>query len=136
MSIDYVMCVITDPEHNEYVTIAKNRPEFLAGKTTFVGGKVEKDEGVTEAMIREAKEECGLDIDPTLIGYIFGHQYIVFVFKAVVDNIYDAVTMEDEQIKVYTKEELILAPDSALADNVKSIIHFANGNQITFEIHQ
>ena len=134
--INYVMCVITDPNHNEYVMITKNRPEFLKGKTTFVGGKVEKGEGVIDAMVRETKEECGLDIDPIQIGYIFGHEYTVFVFKAVVDNILEADTMEDEKISIYTKDELILAPDNALADNVKAIIHFANGDQKCFEIYQ
>jgi 8-oxo-dGTP pyrophosphatase MutT (NUDIX family) len=136
MSISYVMSVITDPSHEEYVMISKNRPEFLKGKTTFVGGKVEKGETIVAAMIREASEECNLDIEPQLFGYIFGEDYTVFVFKAVVDNIYEAVTMEDEKITVYSKEEIVMAPDHALADNVKSIIHFANGNQKTFEIYQ
>ena len=132
----YVMSVITDPSHEEYVMISKNRPEFLKGKTTFVGGKVEFGEKVVDAMVREAKEECDLDIEPVMIGNIHGKDYTVFVFKAVVNNIHDAITVEDEKITVYSKEEIIMAPDYALADNVKSIIHFANGNQKTFDIYQ
>lgn len=136
MIMTYVMSVITEPSHEEYVMISKNRPEFLKGKTTFVGGKVEKGETIVAAMIREAKEECNLDIEPQLFGYIFSEDYTVFVFKSVVENIYDAVTMEDEKITVYSKEEIVMAPDQSLADNVKSILHFANGDQKTFEIYQ
>ena len=136
MQIEYVMSVITDPNHSEYVMIAKNRPDFLKGKTTFIGGKVEVNGNIYDAMVREAKEECGLCIDPENIGLILGEDYVVYVFCAVTEHIYEAETMEDEVVRIYTKEEILESSDNVLADNVKAIIHFSNGAQKSFTIRQ
>lgn len=53
---------------------------------TFPGGHIEPGESIVEAVIRETKEETGLDIQqPVLCGVkqfpIEGGRYIVFLFK-------------------------------------------------------
>lgn len=42
--------------------IRKNRPEWMAGRLNAIGGKLEDGESPGEAMVREFREETGLDI--------------------------------------------------------------------------
>lgn len=45
--------------------IRKRRPASQAGKLNGVGGKVEAGESFVDAMVREFREEAGLDTGPT-----------------------------------------------------------------------
>ena len=51
-----------------YVLISnrKNRSQF-SGFWEFPGGKVEKQESLTEALLRETKEELGLDLNSSCV---------------------------------------------------------------------
>ncbi|MGS0826265.1 8-oxo-dGTP diphosphatase MutT [Shewanella sp. 0m-8] len=53
-------------DKNQRILLAK-RPEHLhqGGKWEFPGGKVEKSETTSEALIRELKEEVNLDVNAT-----------------------------------------------------------------------
>jgi len=56
--------------HNERILIAQRRgPENLAGKWEFPGGKIENNETAQECLIREMKEEFGID---AVVGEFFG----------------------------------------------------------------
>ena len=44
------------------VMIRKNRPDWQAGKLNGVGGHVEPGENAYQAMVREFKEETGVDV--------------------------------------------------------------------------
>lgn len=66
---------------------------------TLPGGHVERGESITEAVIREMKEETGLDIyEPTLCGVkqfpIDDGRYIVFLYKT--DKFSGEMTSSDE----------------------------------------
>jgi 8-oxo-dGTP diphosphatase len=64
------MVKIKNPKTNQVVVLDKVKKEGREG-LTFPGGKVEEDESLTEAVIREAKEETNLDIsNPILVGTI------------------------------------------------------------------
>lgn len=64
------MVKIKNPKTNQVVILDKVKKEGREG-LTFPGGKVEEDESLTEAVIREAKEETNLDIsNPILVGTI------------------------------------------------------------------
>ena len=46
-----------------YLAARRTRPAWAAGRWEFPGGKVEAGEGETQALIREIREELGVDIE-------------------------------------------------------------------------
>ena len=55
-----VNCIIV--KNNKLLLVQQNRPKEVKGKWSIPGGKVEKGETFEEAIIREVKEETGLDV--------------------------------------------------------------------------
>ena len=77
-----VLCLIEDGNK----ILLQNRVKGDWKGYTLPGGHVEKDESFVDAVIREMKEETGLDIkNPTLVGVkqfpIKYGRYVVFLFK-------------------------------------------------------
>ena len=78
------MCMIYDDEGR---ILVQNRLAKDWGGVTFPGGHVEKDESFYESVIREVKEETGLDIEcPQICGIKNWHvkrdvRYIVLFYK-------------------------------------------------------
>lgn len=60
--IDIVYALITSPDKSR-VLMVKNRDKDKRDKWTLPGGTVEAGETLVQALIREAKEEAGVDID-------------------------------------------------------------------------
>lgn len=76
------LCLI----YKEDKILLQNRKKNDWKGYTFPGGHIEKDESIVASVIREVKEETGLDIrNPQLCGVkqfpIEGGRYIVFLFK-------------------------------------------------------
>lgn len=44
--------------------IRKTKPEWMRGMTNGIGGKIEENEIQTDAMVREFREECGIETRP------------------------------------------------------------------------
>ena len=61
MSTKFVLGFMFDPDFNRVALIQKNRPSFMKGKLNGIGGRIEENESEKEAMIREFKEETGVD---------------------------------------------------------------------------
>ncbi|WP_394019016.1 8-oxo-dGTP diphosphatase [Anaerococcus cruorum] len=71
------MIKITNPHTNEVVVLDKVKKEGWEG-LTFPGGKLEENESLMAAAVREAKEETGLDIkNLKFVGFItwLGKEY-------------------------------------------------------------
>lgn len=103
MKIDYVMAVAFDAAHQRLLTIRKNRPARLEGWLNGPGGKCDADEDYTDCMIREFREETGLETkteDWKPLGSWDGEHAHIKVFMYKNDNIHAAKTMEDEEVSV------------------------------------
>lgn len=61
MKVRYVVGFAFDPALQHVLLVLKNRPSWQAGKFNGPGGKIEEDEEPKHAMVREFKEETGLD---------------------------------------------------------------------------
>lgn len=83
------MCMIYDDCDN-YLVLDRTNPDWSG--ITFPGGNVENNESVTDSVIREIKEETGLNIyNPKLCGIKNwidddGNRCVVFLYKT---NEYD-----------------------------------------------
>ncbi len=58
----YVLGFIICSELKTVLLIEKIKPEFQKDSFNGIGGKVEEGEELVDAMVRECKEECDLDI--------------------------------------------------------------------------
>ena len=93
--------------------IRKNRPKWQEGRLNGVGGKVEPGEDYLSAMVREFREETGLDIPPDKWKHVvtyYGPEYEVRFFYTVTDAVNEAVSMTDEHVALYGIGALMGAP--------------------------
>ena len=92
----------------KYLMLHRNVKEndVNEGKWIGVGGHFEADESPEECLIREVKEETGLDVSNAQGGYLFtykrenpgeGDNYFVDVYRFVMD-------ISDEDLKLQTEE--------------------------------
>lgn len=60
-----------NPNSNPKILLGMKKKGFGQGKWNGFGGKVEKNEGIFDAAVREVKEECGLEIlNAKFVGFI------------------------------------------------------------------
>lgn len=122
---EYVAGLLFNPERNKVVLVRKTKPAWQAGYLNAVGGKVEPNEGPLDAMIREFKEETGLEEDINWqAGFTLMREgvYAVHFYTAVSAN-YDMVrTVEEEEIEIHDLSPL---PEN-LIPNLNWIIPMLN----------
>ncbi|ASF15997.1 8-oxo-dGTP diphosphatase MutT [Shewanella xiamenensis] len=93
------------------ILLAK-RPEHLhqGGKWEFPGGKVEQNETVTQALIRELKEEVALNVhssEPFMaLSYDYPDKQVLLDIHTVSDFTGEAQGLEGQQIVWVDKHEL------------------------------
>ena len=98
-----VLCLI----HQNDKYLLQNRVKDDWKGLTLPGGHIEKNESIIDAVIREMKEETGLDIqNPKLCGIkqfpIENGRYIVFLFQT--DEFHGEVTSSEEGEMVWVKK--------------------------------
>ena len=88
----------SDPP-DSVVMVLKKRPTWQAGKLNGVGGRIEKGENATDAMVREFAEEAGLKLrDWNLYCVLHGGDTKVAFFRIFSNSVFAARTMTDEPI--------------------------------------
>ncbi len=117
--MDYVVGIIWDEDFENCVLIRKNRPDWQAGKMNGVGGKIENNEIPLSAMIRECKEESGLDIQYWFeLGSKNVNDGILYYFTAN-SNLGDIQSMTDEVVLVIPRDNI---KDFELVDGLTQIL--------------
>lgn len=100
--ICYVLLVVIDPETGHVVGLRKRRgPEFLRGKLTFPGGKVDEGESIRQAASREMLEETGIAVRPdawTVVNLVDEERYRLITLAATSDQVLDARQCEEEPV--------------------------------------
>ena len=107
----YVLGIAFDTLLEAVVLIKKNRPEWQAGKLNGVGGKVEDGESFIDAMVREFKEECGLETNPEhWVNFLTmkSNSFIVEVYKIMINDPWSVESKTDEKVVVSYVDELFL----------------------------
>lgn len=131
----YVLGIAFSRNGEKIVLIQKNRPDWQKGKYNGIGGKIEpEDQSPNDAMIREFKEETGVE---TFIGGLYGwHHFATMVFKEDImggeahvycykmtsNVIYQCKTVEDEEIEMISLNEIYNKP---LMPNLLTLISIA-----------
>lgn len=120
----YVVGFMFSNDRQFVALIRKNRPEWQAGKLNGIGGKIEDGEIPRGAMVREFREETGLETrweDWTIRGRIEGPEFRVYILQAWSNKVFDAKTVTDENVIIFAVDKILLL-DNILIPNLKAII--------------
>ena len=111
----YTLGFIFDQAFSRVLLIHKQRPDWQKGRLNGVGGKIEPDEESLFCMVREAREETGLQTaaeEWILVGKIKSDSYTVDVYARIHSGeSSDVSTVTDEEIEWFDVDKL---PDTIL----------------------
>lgn len=118
---EYVLGIIYGDDH--VLLIEKQTPEWQRGKYNFLGGKINEKETTFNALVREIKEECGLDIFSNSIVYegnIFRrNQFSMFVYSCDVGKeIHKAQTLEKEKVIIMPIQQFKSLDKNTMIENL------------------
>lgn len=106
--------------------ILKNRPEWQKGKLNGIGGHIEDGETPKMAMIREFREETGVEIKRwTHFCSLSGEDWSVEWYKAF--GYHDLKSTTDEQVQWHTVE-YVIGQNSIVVPNVRWLLLMALEN--------
>lgn len=123
---EYVLGISLSVDRRKILLIRKLSPEWQRGLLNGIGGKIEVDETAMQAMIREFKEETGVDtfMDQwSSLGHIESDVFKVFVFCSFDDFIFKAKTMEKEVVDIFTVDIPML--EQCGVDNLHKLVDLA-----------
>ena len=99
---DYVVGFAFGPNKNAVVLVCKTHPDWQAGLLNGIGGKVNAGETHAQAMVREYKEEAGVETDPECWQPVVEMEYpggVISFFRTFDPDAYHlAKTMTDEEV--------------------------------------
>jgi len=105
----YVAGLMYSEDLSKVAMVLKNRPEWQAGKFNAIGGKIEHDEDPAAAMVREFREETGVQTsqhDWEFFTNLQGPWGSVMFFLMRDDRVFEVKTMEDEEIHIIGVRDL------------------------------
>jgi 8-oxo-dGTP diphosphatase len=103
----YVLGFAFNSLGEQVALILKNRPVWQAGKLNGIGGKIEHEEPMHAAMVREFREETGVtteDADWTLYAILSGAEFVVYTFRCRLDD------KRFGQVHSCTDEDVLVLP--------------------------
>ncbi len=137
--MNYVVGFLFSQDLSKILLMIKNRPPWQAGKLNGPGGKVEDYERPWDAIVREFKEETGLEI-PASRWHNFcsfnsnerkdgdgsNRDYMIHFYRASGNEINDARSTTDEQVMIYPTLDAIHQP--GLIPELRWLIPMALGS--------
>lgn len=104
---EYVCGFMITATKSEVVLILKSKPDWQAGFLNGVGGKIEPNEQPLDAMIREFKEETGVDHDCWhRFCVLEGRFFKVHFYHSFTEKARSVETVETEQIYLCKLDQL------------------------------
>lgn len=97
----YVVGFLFDTGCGQVALLEKNRPAWQAGKLNGIGGHIEDGETAREAMVREFREEAGIEIKSwELFLVMYCPDAEIYFYRAFVDcDVFNGLkTMTDERV--------------------------------------
>ena len=100
--VNYVLGFAFSDDTQHVVLIEKKRPGWQSGKLNGVGGHIEPGETSANAMMREFREETGVDLRNFYrYGNLRGGAFSIDLYTTYTDMIYQVKTMTDEMVRWY-----------------------------------
>lgn len=104
---------------------------YMDGKYALVSGHLESGESLKQAMVREAKEEIGIDINENELSYVCGirrgdnDNYINFYFKTdkFKNHVVNLEPNKCDDLRWFNIDEL---PDDMIVNDKKAIYNMQN----------
>lgn len=128
MSKQYVVGFMFNDTGTEVVLIRKEKPDWQKGSLNGVGGKLEENEFPYDAMIREFKEETGVQTnfgEWEQFANLHSNDWNVTVYRCFSHKVSDVKTMEEEVIGVYNIKELFNNENEKIIDSLFWLIPLA-----------
>lgn len=135
---NYVLGFMFSPSLVDVLLISKLKPDWQRGKLNGIGGKIEQSESGISAMVREFKEETGIENTENLwnkFAVLQGTDFQVVCFKAKSNLIWNAKSVTEEDVFQIPVDEF---DKYDLIENVRWLVEMArddeSGNSFTAKI--
>jgi 8-oxo-dGTP diphosphatase len=126
MITKYVVGFLFDPTKQVVILIRKNRPSWQAGRINGVGGHVEDGEEFLTTMVREFKEETGLEIqDWKQFGTLVCPNAIIGLFYTTSPDYNKVKNTTDEGILVCEVDDILDLNNTKVIPNIRWMISMA-----------
>jgi 8-oxo-dGTP pyrophosphatase MutT (NUDIX family) len=128
--MNYCVGLIFNEDLTRIILVKKNRgPQCVKDKLNGIGGKIEKDEAGDDAMIRECREETGLNLyNWNYFCELKCNEGIIYFYYIVLKDeiFYDYKQIEDEEIGHYWISSEYDHPTQGSHGDYKLLPHVAN----------